>query len=308
MRLLPRRLILEAARGGALAGLRRLARNLAGHLGWIAVAHGWSSPQHLGAILAVPPGESHRAWANMLARARWLDGGSRPGWLNAVSVDPAIARHGTPSTPNLFKRSPNAADLTPLGPPVVIVTPAGWAAIRRDPKRAFERLAAFARRHPGAEAVQVHDEHSLPAPVLLTRLIAAAQSLGAPVSPAVVDRNDPPREQDASFDAHAAGDPDRSSARQTDQVDPNGAAGSEITAKAAPLGGDDGSIHEGNANPEGHHTVHRTFDAPASDQRNSLKADKQDDLDPAQERFTPPGAQSPDTDTPCALDEQPSPL
>lgn len=187
LRLLPRRLILEAAPNGALAGLQRLAQDLAGHLGWIPGAPGWPPAPQRGTILAVPPAESHRAWADVLARTRWVADGARPGWLDAISANSAGSREGDRPPPDLFGRMPAAADLTPLAPPVVMVTPAGWAAIRRNPKRALERLATFARRHPGAEAVESQDEPHLPTLLPLTMLIGAVQTLAAAKAPAKLD-------------------------------------------------------------------------------------------------------------------------
>lgn len=309
LRLLPRRLILEAAPGGTLAGLRRLARSLADHLGWIAVAEGWSSPQHVGAMLATPPVESRRAWADVLARARWVGGGSRPAWLDVVSTRPAISRNEATSAAGLFEGRAVAAGLMPPGPPVVVVTLADWAAIGRIPKRASEMLAAFARRHPGAEAAQVHDAHHLPTPVPLTRLIAAVRGLDAAVSPSMTHRNGFPRGWVDMFDAQTVGEPDRSTATLTEQEDPNDEAGSDAPLRSVLPDNQHGSIHEGSASLEGGRTVNPTPEGPTCDQQTSHKVEEQDEVDSSQEELlTNSRNQAQDADAPWTLDDQPSPF
>lgn len=306
--MLPRRLVLEAAPNGTLAGLHRLAGDLAGHLGWIPGAPGWPPAPQRSTILAVPPAESHRAWEDVLARARWLTGGARPGWLDAVSANPAASRDGATSAPYLFGRRADAAEATPHGRPVVIVSPAGKAAIRRNPKRALERLAAFARRHPGAEAVQVHDEHHLPTPVPLASLIAAVQAFSAAVS-SMTDRKDLRHGRGATFDAQAAGDPDRGTAISPEMDNPTDDAGSDATAKTVLPDSRDGSTYKGSAHRARGHTVHPTFPAPTSDHWISQDADQQDELDPSHEAHSTNLRNRPqDADAPCALDDQPSPF
>lgn len=295
--------------GGTPAGLHRLARNLAGHLGWIAVGQGWPPTPQPGAILAVPPMENHRTWGDVLARARWLVDGARPDWLDAVPANPAVSRDGAHPTPDLVGRTADTNHQTPLAPPVVIVTSAGRAAIHRNPKRALERLAAFACRHPCAEAVEIHSTPHLPTPVPLAELIAAVEELDAAVSPAMTDRKDPRAGQAGSMGAQPLGDPDRSIASPAEMEDPTKDAGADATTKTTLSDGDQGSTHEGGASPEESHTVHPTFPAPTSDQWISQDADQQDELDPSREEHLTNTRNEPqDAEALCALDDQPSPF
>ena len=169
LRLLPRRLVLEDGSEPALAGLRRLGRALAGHLGWTSIAPAQPATPAPGAILAVPRSDSRRAWAELLARARWVDGGSRPGWLDSIPSPPETWT----KTPEVMRADPPTQD----DPAVVIVTPAGWTALRRTPQKGLQSLAAFARRYPGAEVVEARDAEHLPTPLPLARLVAAVERL-----------------------------------------------------------------------------------------------------------------------------------
>ena len=168
---MPRRLIVETAPAATFPHLRRLARALAAHLGWIAIASGQPSSASPGGVLALPPAESRRAWSALLARARWLDGGTRPDWLEALRPAPGISA----SRPDAEGQDPQGQP----GPPVVVITPAGSAELRRTPQRALASLAAYARRHPGAEAVTALDADHLPAPTPLNSVIAAVERLAA---------------------------------------------------------------------------------------------------------------------------------